>query len=336
MDVAVFSAKAYDRRFLEDANERAGSPHRLVFLDLGLNEDTAILARGAAAVCAFVNDRVDRPVIERLADQGTRLIALRSAGFNNVDLEAARRSKIAVGRVPGYSPEAVAEHTVAMMLSLNRHMHRAYARVREGNFSLDGLLGFDVHGRTAGVVGTGKIGVAVVRILRGFGCRVLAHDPYPNDDCAALGVTYVPLDTLLHESHIVTLHCPLTPQTHRLIDAAAIGKMPRGAMLINTSRGAVVDTRAVIDALKSGALGYLGLDVYEEEADLFFNDLSDKVITDDVFARLLTFPNVLITGHQAFFTAEALAAIADATIENVSHFESTGRPAHEVSIEKIA
>lgn len=336
MHIAVFSTKAYDRRFLDAANERAGSPHRLSFLDLRLNEDTAILTRGAEAVCAFVNDRVDAPVIDLLAERGTRLIVLRSAGFNNVDLEAARRRKIAVGRVPGYSPEAVAEHTIAMMLSLNRHLHRAYARVREGNFALDGLLGFDVHGRTAGVVGTGKIGTAVVRILRGFGCRVLAYDPYPHDECAALGVNYVSLDTLLHESHIVTLHCPLTPQTHHLIDAAAIGKMQRGAMLINTSRGAVVDTRAVIDALKSGALGYLGLDVYEEEGDLFFNDLSDKVITDDVFARLLTFPNVLITGHQAFFTAEALTAIAEATIDNVSRFEATGRPGHEVSVEKIA
>lgn len=336
MNVTVFSAKAYDRRFLDAANEAAGSPHRLTYQEATLSVDTLPLVRDAQALCAFVNDKVDSAVLQALATNGIRLVVLRSAGFNNVDLEAARRFGVTVARVPGYSPQAVAEHTLAMMMTLNRHIHRAYVRVREGNFALDGLLGFDMNRRTVGIVGTGKIGTALARILGGFGCRVLAFDPYPNEECAALGVAYVSLDVLLAESHIVTLHCPLTPQTHHLIDARAIRKMQRGCMLINTSRGAVVETKAVIAALKSGAIGHLGLDVYEEEGDLFFNDLSDHVIQDDVFARLLTFPNVLITGHQAFFTAEALTAIAETTIENLSSFATSGRAKFEVSVEKLA
>ena len=335
MDVIVFSAKSYDRQFLAAANEAAGNPHRLSFLEVALSRDTAVLAGSASAVCIFVNDRADAAALEQLAAQGVRLLVLRSAGFNNVDLAAARRLRIVVGRVPGYSPEAVAEHTVAMMLSLNRKIHRAYARVREGNLALEGLLGFDFDKRSVGIIGTGKIGTVVARIMHGFGCRVLAHDPFPNEECKTLGVAYLTLAELLAESHVVTLHCPLTPETHHLIDAEAIGQMRRGVMLINTSRGAVVDTPAVIAGLKSGIVGYLGLDVYEEEGDLFFNDLSETVITDDVFARLLTFPNVLITGHQAFFTAEALTAIAATTIENVSRFEATGRASHEISVEKI-
>jgi D-lactate dehydrogenase len=263
--------------------------------------------------------------VRALAEGGTRLIALRCAGYNNVDLRAAATCGITVVRVPAYSPFAVAEHTVALMLTLNRHTHRAVARVRDGNFALDGLLGFDFHGRTAGIVGTGRIGVATASILRGFGCRVLAFDPAPSQAAVDLGVEYVSLDRLLGESDVVTLHCPLSPASHHLIDANAIARMKRGVMLINTSRGALVDARAAIEALKSGHLGYLGLDVYEEEADLFFEDLSSRVLQDDVLARLLTFPNVVVTSHQAFFTHEALAAIAETTLANVRAF-AQGQP----------
>jgi D-lactate dehydrogenase len=259
-------------------------------------------------------------------------VALRSAGYNNVDLPAAARLGITVTRVPAYSPHAVAEHTVALILALNRKVHRAWARVREGNFSLDGLLGFDLVRRTAGVVGTGKIGAAVVRILSGFGCRVLAFDPVPNADCLALGAAYVSLPELLASSDIVTLHCPLTPETRHLVDAASLARMKPGAMLINTGRGALVDTPAVIEALKSGHLGYLGLDVYEEEAALFFEDRSWRVLQDDVFARLLTFPNVLVTGHQGFFTTEALTAIADTTLQAVTEFEQGKVPSNAVRV----
>jgi D-lactate dehydrogenase len=334
VDVVVFSTKTYDRRYLEAANSASNTKHRFTFVDAPLTIHSAALATGHNAVCAFVNDCLDESTLQSLANAGVLIVALRCAGFNNVDLTAAQRLNIAIARVPGYSPAAVAEHAVAMMLTLNRHIHRAYARVREGNFSLDGLLGFDMKERTVGVIGTGKIGIALVRILRGFGCRILATDPYPSDECRALGVMYVSLDVLLSESHIVSLHCPLTPETRHLIDAAAISRMRHGVMLINTSRGAVVDTRAVIKGLKSGAIGYLGLDVYEEEGDLFFENLSDQVIQDDVFARLLTFPNVLITGHQAFFTDEALTAICKITIDNLTQFETTGRALHPVLPEK--
>jgi D-lactate dehydrogenase len=330
--VAVFSTKPYDRRFLEAANRATG--HELVFLEPRLLPETTPLAAGFPAVCAFVNDRLDRPVLETLAASGTHLIALRSAGFNNVDLVAAAELGITVVRVPAYSPYAVAEHSVGLMLALNRKLTRAAARVREGNFALDGLLGFDMYGKSAGIVGTGKIGTVVASILNGFGCRLLAYDPHPSDVCRALGVEYVSLGQLLGEADIVTLHLPLTPESHHLIDAAAIGRMKRGAMLINTSRGALLDTVAVIDGLKSGRIGALGLDVYEEEADLFFEDLSNKVLQDDVFARLLTFPNVLITGHQAFFTEEALTAIAETTLANISAIER-GEPCPNVITEVL-
>ncbi|MCB4824808.1 2-hydroxyacid dehydrogenase [Roseicella aerolata] len=336
MQVAIFSAKPYDRQFLDAANAAAGGRHHLAYLEARLSPETAVLAQGAGAVCAFVNDQADAAALETFAAAGVRLLALRSAGFNNVDLAAARRLGVTVARVPAYSPESVAEHTVAMILALNRRIHRAYARVREGNFALDGLLGFDLKGRSVGIVGTGRIGAAVARIMLGFSCRVLAHDPYPDPALEALGVTYATVPDLLAASDIVTLHCPLTPGTHHLIDAAAIRHMRRGAMLINTSRGAIVDTRAAIAGLKSGAIGLLGLDVYEEEGDLFFEDLSGQVLQDDVFARLLTFPNVLVTAHQAFFTAEALTAIAETTIANITAFEETGRAVHEVSTEKLA
>jgi D-lactate dehydrogenase len=328
MDVIVYSAKPYDRRFLTAAN--AG--HELRFVDAPLSAETAALAQGAGALCAFVNDDLGRDVIGRLAHCGLRLIALRSAGFNHVDLAAAQAAGIAVARVPAYSPHAVAEHTVALMLTLNRHTHRAFNRVREGNFALDGLLGFDLFGKTVGIVGTGLIGTVLARIMTGFGCTVIAADPFPSPECLAMGVRYVPVEALLADSDIITLQCPLTPETRHMIDDAAIARMKRGVMLINCSRGAVVDTRAVIRGLKSGRIGSLGLDVYEEEADLFFEDLSSQAIADDVFARLLTFPNVLITGHQGFFTAEALTAIAETTIANITAFETTGLPLHPVSL----
>jgi D-lactate dehydrogenase len=317
--IAVFSTKPYDRAFLEEANGRHG--HSLLFLEPRLTPETAALAAGFPAVCAFVNDQLDAPVLEELTSRGTRIIALRSAGFNHVDLAAAGRLGLTVARVPAYSPEAVSEHTVGLMLSLDRRLHRAYARVREGNFALDGLLGRGLHGRTAGIVGTGKIGVAVARILAGFGCRLLVHDPIENPACVELGATYVPLGDLLARSEIVTLHCPLTPATRHMIDARALSTMRPGVMLINTGRGALIDTPAVVAGLKSGRIGYLGLDVYEEEAELFFEDRSTRVLTDDVFARLLTFPNVLITGHQGFFTEGALRAIADTTLRNISRIE---------------
>jgi D-lactate dehydrogenase len=334
MKVAVFSTKSYDRRFLAAANESAGSPHDFAFFDARLATDTAQLARGMEAVCPFVNDRLDAAALEVLAKSGVRLVALRCAGFNNVDLGAAEQRSISVARVPAYSPQAVAEHAAALILSLNRKIHRAYARVREGNFALDGLLGFDLRGRTVGIIGTGRIGLEVARIMRGFGCRVLGFDPAPTPGFEALEGTYVELAELLRAADIISLHCPLTPGTRHMIDADAIARMKSGVMLINTSRGAVIDTRAVISGLKSGAIGNLGLDVYEEEGDLFFEDLSDQVIRDDVFARLLTFPNVLITGHQGFFTADALTAIAAITMENLTQFEKTGRPAHPVTIDK--
>ena len=328
--VAVFSAKPHDLRFLAAAN--AVARHRLTFHDVRLSASTAALAEGAEAICAFVNDELSAPVIEALSERGIRLIALRSAGFNHVDLRAAKAAGLTVARVPAYSPHAVAEHTLALILTLNRKTHRAFNRVREGNFSLDGLLGFDLHGKTAGIIGTGAIGTVLARILLGFGCRVLAHDPFPNPEATALGVRYVSIPTLLADCDILTLQCPLTPETHHLIDDAAVAAMKPGMMLVNTSRGAVIDTRAVIRGLKSGRIGSLGLDVYEEEADLFFEDLSDRIIPDDVFARLLTFPNVLITGHQGFFTEDALTAIAQTTIGNISAFADTGAPLHPVAM----
>jgi D-lactate dehydrogenase len=328
MKVAVFSTKPYDQKSLTAANARHG--HELIFLEPRLTAATVSLAGDAAAVCAFVNDQLSEPVLRALAAGGTRLIALRSAGFNHVDLQAAASLEITVARVPAYSPHAVAEHAVALILALNRKLHRAYNRVREGNFSLDGLLGFDVHGRTVGVVGTGKIGMVFLQIMKGFGCRLLAYDPYPAAECEELGVRYVDLPELFGESDIVALHAPLTPGTMHLIDEAALSMMKPGVMLINTSRGALVDTRAVIGALKTGKLGALGLDVYEEEEELFFEDFSGQVIADDVFARLLTFPNVIITGHQGFFTEEALRNIAETTLGNVTAFERGEGELHEV------
>ena len=319
MNVAIFSAKKYDREFLNAAN---GSLHKLRFFEPHLNEETVSLAAGFEAVCVFVNDQVNAAVIATLESLGVRLIALRCAGYNNVDLSAAKKHGVTVVRVPAYSPYAVAEHTIALMLALNRKLHRAYNRVREGNLALDGLVGFDMHGKTVGVIGTGQIGTVVAQILIGFGCPTLAFDPFPNAACRSLGVRYVELNQLFAESDIITVHCPLTPENKHLINGQALEKMKKGVMLINTSRGALLDTVAIIEGLKNGKIGYLGLDVYEEEEEIFFEDRSGLILSDDVFARLLTFPNVIITGHQAFFTREALLNIAATTIDNITKFEN--------------
>jgi D-lactate dehydrogenase len=319
MQIAFYSAKSYDRASFDAANVRHG--HSITYFETRLTKDTVVMASGYPAVCAFVNDELGADILTELHQSGTRLIALRSAGFNHVDIATARELGFTVAHVPAYSPYAVAEHTVALILALNRKIHRAYNRVREGNFALDGLLGFDLHGRTVGVIGTGKIGTIFVQIMRGFGCHIVAYDPYPNQRCVSLGAQYVELPELMARSDIISLHCPLTPETHHLIDGEALNQMRRDVMLINTGRGALIDTPAVIEGLKSGHIGYLGLDVYEEEAELFFEDRSWEVLTDDVFARLLTFPNVVITGHQGFFTEEALANIAETTLANVSSFE---------------
>lgn len=333
MKVAVFSTKSYDRTFLEAAN--VGHGHELVYFEPRLNVTTSILAGECQSVCVFVHDQLDAPTIQQLAKGGIRLIALRCTGFNNVDLAAANECGITVLRVPAYSPYAVAEHAVGLILTLNRKIHRAYNRVREGNFSLDGLLGFDLHGRTVGIAGTGKIGEIVARILHGFGTKLLGYDVTPNPECEKLGMRYVSLPELFAGSDIITLHCPLMPETYHLINAEAISQMKAGVMIVNTSRGALIDTEAAIESLKAGKIGYLALDVYEQEANLFFEDLSNLVIQDDVFQRLLTFPNVLITGHQAFFTETALKNIADTTIANITDFEAARPCPNAVSVDRL-
>jgi D-lactate dehydrogenase len=325
--VAVYSAKPYDRRFLDAAN--AGR-HELRYLDCRLSVATAALAKGTSAVCLFANDEADATTLMAFTHMGIRLIALRAAGFNNVDLAAARASGIAVARVPAYSPHAVAEHTFALILSLVRKVHCAYSRVREGNFALEGLLGFDLAGKTIGIIGTGNIGAVVAEIARGFGMRVIATDPVRHPACGF--VDYVDRAELLACADIVTLHCPLNESTRHLIDAEALRTTKPEAILINTSRGAVIDTRAVIDALNQARLGGLAIDVYEEEEALFFEDRSGRPINDPQFEQLLTFPNVLITGHQGFFTVEALTNIAATTIANIDSFERSGRPLHEVCL----
>jgi len=327
--LAVFDTKPYDRAFLDAANAAGGGAGGPVFepryLEVALTAATAPLAAGCGAVCGFVHDRFDGEALRLLAAGGTKLVALRCAGFNNVDLTAAARLGITVVRVPAYSPHAVAEHTLALILALDRKIHRAWNRVREGNFALDGLLGREIHGRAVGIVGTGEIGAVVARILTGFEARVLAHDPRENPAVTAAGGRYVPLETLLAEAEIVTLHCPLTPDTRHLIRAERLARMRDGALLVNTGRGALIDARDVIDALKSGKLGGVALDVYEEEDGLFGRDHSGEIIADDIFARLLTFPNVVITGHQAYFTEPALRAIAEITVDNVRRW-ACGEP----------
>jgi D-lactate dehydrogenase len=316
MRTLIYSSQTYDRESFLAA--QVPPDIELHFQPARLTLDTVALAEAYEVVCAFINDDLSAPVLEQLAAGGTRLIALRSAGFNHVDLAAAQRLGLSVVRVPAYSPHAVAEHAVALILSLNRHLHRACNRTRDGDFSLHGLTGFDLVGKTVGVVGTGQIGATFARIMAGFGCKLLAYDPYPNPQVEALGARYLPLYALLAEAQIISLHCPLNDDTRHLINPASLSRMQRGAMLINTGRGALVNTPALIDALKSGQLGYLGLDVYEEEAQLFFEDRSDLPLQDDVLARLLTFPNVVVTAHQAFLTREALGAIAQTTLDNIS------------------
>lgn len=320
MKIAFFDTHGYEREAFERANQSRG--HELSFFEPRLEPGTAPMARGHEVACSFVNDRVDADAVRLLVEHGVRLLALRSAGFNHVDLEAAAHLSLPVVRVPAYSPHAVAEHAVALVLALNRKIHRASARVREWNFSLDGLVGFDLFEKTVGIVGTGKIGRVAARIFAGFGCTVLGFDAYPDPaSVAALGLEYAPLEELYTRSDVLSLHVPLTPETHHLIDERALSLMKPGALLVNTGRGALIDSRALIRALKAGRLGGAGLDVYEEEEGVFFQDLSNRVLQDDVLARLLTFPNVLVTSHQAFLTREALAAIAETTLDNVSAFE---------------
>ncbi len=323
MRIAIFSTKPYDQATLQTTPGAA--QHQFTFLKARLEPESVALAASHDAVCAFVNDVLDRTVLAQLHELGIKLVVMRCAGFNNVDLPAAKELGITVARVPEYSPFSVAEHTVGMMLSLNRHLHRAYNRVRERNFALEGLLGFDMHGRTAGVIGTGKIGSQVCRILVGIGCKVICYDKFIDESLISENLRYAPLDEVLRESEILTLHCPLTPETHHLVNPVSLEQMKPGVMLINTSRGGLLDTKAVLGALKSGKIGYLGLDVYEDEAELFFEDRSGVVLQDDIFARLLTFSNVLITGHQAFFTRDALDKIASVTLDNITTFEQSGQ-----------
>lgn len=333
MQVAVFSAKPHDRRFLDAANARAG--HALHYLESRLDRHTAALAQGRPAVSLFVNDQADAAALTALADQGVRLVTLRSGGHNHVDLQTARALGLTVTHVPDYSPHAVAEHTVALLLSLVRRIPQAYSRVREGNFSIEGLLGFDLHGKTAAIVGTGRIGVVVGRILQGFGMRVLAHDPRPSDEARSAGFAFGALEAVLGEADLVSLHCPLLPATHHLINRSTLGWMKRGAVLLNTSRGGLLETRAVLEALETGRLSALGIDVYEDEAALFYEDHSGHGLHDEVLARLVALPNVLVTGHQGFFTREALAAIAAGTIAALDAF-AAGRPcAHTLTAPPI-
>ncbi len=318
MKIAFFSTQSYDREFFN----RFNTEYEICYFDAPLNEQTVQLAQGCSAVCAFVNDKVTAAVIEKLAAMSIRLIALRCAGYNNLDLAAIKKQGLTVVRVPAYSPHAVAEHAVALMLTLNRKTHKAYNRVREGNFSLERLVGFDFFGKTVGVVGIGKIGEAFCRIMRGFGCRVLAFDIAPNETLQKEGIEFVTLEKIWQQSDIISLHCPLNEHTKHIINATSLQMMKPGAMLINTGRGGLIDTKSVIEALKRGHLGYLGLDVYEQEEKLFFRDFSESIIQDEQILRLMSFPNVLITAHQAFFTEEALSQIAQTTLKNISDFEN--------------
>jgi len=323
MKLAVYSTKQYDKKYLEQVNTDYG--FELEFYDFLLTEKTAKTALGCDGVCIFVNDDASRPVLEELKKQGVKFIALRCAGFNNVDLDAAKELGLPVVRVPAYSPEAVAEHAVGMMMCLNRRIHRAYQRTRDANFSLEGLTGFTMFGKTAGVIGTGKIGLAALKILKGFGMRLLAFDPYPSAAALELGVEYVDLPTLFAQSDVISLHCPMTPENYHLLNRSSFEQMKNGVMVINTSRGGLIDSQAAIDALKNQKIGALGMDVYENERDLFFEDKSNDVIQDDLFRRLSACHNVLFTGHQAFLTAEALTSISETTLENLRQLEN-GEP----------
>lgn len=329
MKIAIYSTKNYDRKHLTLANRQFG--FELEFFDFMLDRKTAKMAEGAEAVCIFVNDDASRPVLAKLAQIGVKTVALRCAGFNNVDLQAAAELGLKVVRVPAYSPEAVAEHAVGLMLTLNRRIHKAYQRTRDANFSLEGLTGFNMHGKTAGIIGTGKIGIATMRILKGFGMQLLAYDPFHNPLVEELGGKYVSLDELYAQSDIITLHCPSTPENHYMLNESAFDKMKNGVMIINTSRGGLIDSQAAIEALKRQKIGALGMDVYENERELFFEDKSNDVITDDVFRRLSSCHNVLFTGHQAFLTEEALGNIAEVTLSNIREVEQTGECGNAVA-----
>lgn len=332
MKTAVFSSKPYDEDFLDAANAHSG--HEIKYFEEHLNERTAIFAKGFPAVCGFVNDIFNAQVLQQLHDGGVKVIALRCAGFNQVDLHKAAELGIKVTRVPAYSPYAVAEFALSLILTLNRRIHRAYNRIRSGNFTIDGLLGFDIHGKTIGVIGTGKIGCVFANLFKGFGVKVLGYDPYPTPAFREAGGEYVALSDLFATSDIISLHCPLSPDTHHIVNDETITQMKQGVMLINTSRGALVDAKAVIRGLKSGHIGYLGLDVYEQEAEIFYENFSEQVIVDDVLQRLTTFPNVLITSHQAYFTDTALQNIADTTIGNLTAFENGDTLVNEVTADK--
>ena len=320
MKIAVFSTKPHDRKFLDKFN--MDNKHELIYFEAPLNADTTNLALGFEAVCIFVNDKIDALTIEKLSTIGVKLIDLRCAGFNNVAIEAAKNKNIKVTRVPAYSPQAVAEHATALILTLNRKTHKVYNRVRESNFSLDNLIGFNLYGKTVGVIGTGKIGTAFCQIMLGFGCKVLAYDIAESQKLKDKGVAYTTLDEILKNADIISLHCPLNENTKYLFNRAAFSKIKKGTMLINTSRGGLIETSDAIDALKNGQLGYLGIDVYEQEENLFFKDLSESIIQDDLIQRLLAFHNVLITPHQGFFTKEALDQIAIITLKNFTDFEN--------------
>ena len=313
MKIAVFSTQKYDREFLS----AVPTEHKFVFFEAQLNTDTVNLTQGFDGVCIFVNDHADSEIITELKNNGIKVIALRCAGFNNVDVKAAEKAGIRVVRVPAYSPEAVAEHAVALIMTLNRKTHKAYLRIKENNFSLERLTGFNIYGKTVGVIGTGKIGKAFCKIMLGFGAKVIAYDKFEDDEAKKLGIKYVTFEEVLKNSDIISLHCPLTPETKYMIDWEAFANMKDGVMLINTSRGALINTKDAILALKRGKIGYLGIDVYEQEEHLFYKDLSENIIPDDTIARLMSFPNVMMTSHQGFFTKEALTEIAATTVGNI-------------------
>ncbi|MHA7128176.1 2-hydroxyacid dehydrogenase [Algoriphagus namhaensis] len=328
MKVAFFNTKPYEQRSFEEY--LTDSKHEFTFFEPNLNMDTVPLAEGFDGICTFVNDHLTAKILKRLSDCGIQKIALRCAGFNQVDLEAAKKEGFKICRVPAYSPEAVAEHAFALILTLSRKTHKAYNRVRENNFSLKGMTGFNLYQKTVGVIGTGSIGRAFIRIALGFGCKVLAYDLYPNEEMKKLGVSYLPLGKVLQQSQILSLHCPLTEDTKHLINKSSIQKMHDGVMIINTSRGALIDTKAVIKGLKSEKIGFLGIDVYEQEENLFFQNLSEEILQDEQISRLMTFPNVLITGHQAFLTHEALSEISRVTLLNLDQLEAGGTLDNEV------
>jgi len=318
MKIAIFSTRSYEKPFIEKANMSEG--HDISYYEVGLNQSTVGMAQGYEGICCFVNDKLSKPILEKLKNLGIKLIALRCAGFNQVDVSAAKALKMPIVRVPAYSPYAVAEHTMGLILTLNRKLHRAYLRSIEHNFSLDGLMGFDLHNKTVGIIGTGKIGAVFAKIIKGFGCNIIGYDVRQNPECLSEGLQYCSKEEVFANSDIISLHCPLTPDTYHLINEESISLLKQDIMLINTSRGGLIDTKAVIQGLKDKKIGALAIDVYEEESDIFFENLSDKIILDDVFTRLLTFPNVFVTGHQAFFTKEAMDNISKVTIKNISEF----------------